>query len=64
MSFSTLANTQCHKFFQFGDIVAQYGGNYEYNQLDVYNWGADNRFWGLCTNGLMIFTTLKNKPLH
>lgn len=40
-----LANENVSNAFDFGDIVAQYGGNYEYNQLDVYNWGADGRFW-------------------
>lgn len=42
-----LANTNVNNSFNFGDIVAQYGGNYEYNELDVYNWGADGRFWGM-----------------
>lgn len=42
-----LANTNVNNSFNFGDIVAQYGGNYEYNELDVYNWGADARFWGM-----------------
>lgn len=42
-----LANTNVSNAFNFGDIVAQYGGNYEYNELDVYNWGADDRFWGM-----------------
>lgn len=42
-----LANSNVTNSFNFGDILAQYGGNYEYNELDVYNWGADNRFWGM-----------------
>lgn len=42
-----LANSNVNNSFNFGDILAQYGGNYEYNELDVYNWGADNRFWGM-----------------
>jgi hypothetical protein len=42
-----LANTNVTNSYNFGDIVAQYGGNYEYNELDIYNWGADNRFWGM-----------------
>lgn len=40
-----LANANVSNSFNFGDIVAQYGGNYEYNELDIYNWGADDRFW-------------------
>jgi hypothetical protein len=40
-----LANENVSNSFDFGDIVAQYGGNYEYNELDIYNWGADGRFW-------------------
>lgn len=42
-----LANSNVTNSYDFGDILAQYGGFYEYNQLDVYDWGADNRFWGL-----------------
>tara|TARA_R110000868_G_scaffold44106_1_gene147690 strand:- start:551 stop:1978 length:1428 start_codon:yes stop_codon:yes gene_type:complete len=42
-----LANSNVSNSYDFGDIVAQYGGNYEYNELDIYNWGADNRFWGM-----------------
>jgi hypothetical protein len=42
-----LANSNVTNSYDFGDITAQYGGFYEYNQLDIYDWGADNRFWGL-----------------
>jgi hypothetical protein len=42
-----IANSNVTNSYDFGDILAQYGGFYEYNQLDVYNWGADNRFWGM-----------------
>lgn len=42
-----LANSNVTNSYDFGDVLAQYAGFYEYNQLDVYNWGADNRFWGL-----------------
>ena len=40
-----LANENVSNAFDFGDVLAQYGGNFEYNELDVYNWGASNRFW-------------------
>lgn len=40
-----LANSNVSDSYNFGDIVAQYGGNYEYNELDIYNWGSDDRFW-------------------
>jgi hypothetical protein len=42
-----LANANVSNAFDFGDIVSQYGGNYEYNQLDLYDWGTDNRFWNM-----------------
>lgn len=42
-----LANENVSNAFDFGDIVAQYGGNYEYNELDIYNWGASSRFWNM-----------------
>lgn len=42
-----LANANVSSAFDFGDIVSQYGGNYEYNQLDLYDWGADDRFWNM-----------------
>lgn len=31
----------------FGNIVAQYFANYEFNDLDVYNWTADSRYWDM-----------------
>lgn len=42
-----LANNTVSQAFGFGDIISQYGGDYEYNELDIYNWGSDNRFWDL-----------------
>lgn len=40
-----LANNNVLNSYDFGDIIAQYAGNYQYNQLDIYNWGSDDRFW-------------------
>lgn len=40
-----LANITVNQSYVFNDIVAQYAGNYEYNDLDLYRWYADDRFW-------------------
>jgi hypothetical protein len=45
-----LANNSVINSYDFGDIIAQYGGFYQYNQLDVYNWGSDDRFWTMYKN--------------
>lgn len=42
-----IANINVSNSYNFGDIIAQYGGDYEYNETDVYNWRADGRFWGM-----------------
>lgn len=42
-----IANLLVNETYGFNDIVAQYTANYEYNQLDIYNWTSDSRFWGL-----------------
>ena len=42
-----LANSNVSYAYDFGDILAQYGGNYQYNELDLYKWGADSRFWDM-----------------
>ncbi len=42
-----IANVLVNETYGFNDIVAQYTANYEYNQLDIYNWTSDSRFWGL-----------------
>jgi hypothetical protein len=40
-----LANGSVGDSYAFTDIVAQYHALYEYNQLDIYNWTSDGRFW-------------------
>ncbi|HQU60799.1 MAG TPA: hypothetical protein PLU64_16450, partial [Saprospiraceae bacterium] len=42
-----LANLSVGETYGFGEIISQYGASYEYNQLDIYNWTSDARFWGL-----------------
>jgi hypothetical protein len=39
-----IANSNVTNSYDFGDILAQYGGFYEYNQL-MFIISADNRFW-------------------
>jgi hypothetical protein len=46
--------------YDFGDITAQYGGFYESTINGIYDWGADNRFWGLY-KWLNIIYDIKNK---
>jgi len=45
-----LANNSVYAAFDFGEIISQYGGDYEYNASDIYNWGPDSRFWDLYEN--------------
>jgi len=42
-----LANNSALAAYDFGEVISQYGGYYEYNSLDIYNWGSDSRFWSL-----------------
>ncbi|MCB0572113.1 MAG: SusD/RagB family nutrient-binding outer membrane lipoprotein, partial [Phaeodactylibacter sp.] len=42
-----LSNLLVSETYGFNDIVAQYTAYYEYNQLDIYNWTSDARFWPL-----------------
>ncbi|HMQ50213.1 MAG TPA: SusD/RagB family nutrient-binding outer membrane lipoprotein [Saprospiraceae bacterium] len=42
-----LSNLLVSETYGFTDIVAQYTANYEFNQLDIYNWTSDSRFWYL-----------------
>jgi len=42
-----LANNSVLAAYDFGEVISQYGGYYEYNALDIYNWGSDSRFWSL-----------------
>lgn len=42
-----LSNLLVNETYGFNDIIAQYTAIYEYNQIDIYNWTSDGRFWGL-----------------
>ncbi|GAB4426203.1 MAG: SusD/RagB family nutrient-binding outer membrane lipoprotein [Bacteroidia bacterium] len=42
-----LADFSVNQSFGLGDIVAQYHGSYEYNDLDIYRWTSDGSFWVL-----------------
>lgn len=40
-----MADLLVNQTYGFNDVVAQYTANYEFNQLDIYNWTSDGRFW-------------------
>ncbi|WP_116108465.1 SusD/RagB family nutrient-binding outer membrane lipoprotein [Lewinella sp. IMCC34191] len=42
-----LASNHVNNVQNFGDVVAQYAANYEFNDIDIYQWAADGRFWSL-----------------
>ena len=42
-----LADFSVSQSYGFGDIISQYAGNYEYNDLDIYRWEANGSFWEL-----------------
>lgn len=43
-NFSDLAVLQNN---DFGHIIGQYTANYEFNNLDLFNWSSDGRYWGI-----------------
>lgn len=40
-----LSNITVNQSYGFGDVVSQYTANYEFNDIDIYRWQADDRFW-------------------
>ncbi|WP_299252302.1 SusD/RagB family nutrient-binding outer membrane lipoprotein [uncultured Aquimarina sp.] len=40
-----LSNITVNQTYGFGDVIGQYTGNYEFNDIDIYRWQADDRFW-------------------
>ncbi|WP_157974613.1 SusD/RagB family nutrient-binding outer membrane lipoprotein [Lewinella sp. IMCC34183] len=42
-----LASNHVANVQAFGDVVGQYTANYEFNDIDIYQWAADSRFWDL-----------------
>ena len=40
-----LANLTVNQTYLFGEITGQYGARYQFNDIDLYQWGADDRFW-------------------
>jgi len=40
-----LTNIMVNETYGFGDIIGQYGARYEFNDLDIYRWQSDDRFW-------------------
>lgn len=33
--------------YDFANIVGQYSANYEFNEIDIFNWTSDDRYWTL-----------------
>jgi hypothetical protein len=42
-----LANLGVTENYNFGNTVGQYTANYEANDLDIYDWISDDRYWGI-----------------
>ncbi len=42
-----LADFSVNQSFGLGDIITQYHGHYEFNDLDIYRWTSDGSFWVL-----------------
>jgi hypothetical protein len=42
-----VSNLLIGQAYDLGEIISQYGAYYEFNQVDIYNWTSDDRFWGL-----------------
>lgn len=41
----SLANHMVNEAHNFGEVTAQYGARYQFNDLDLYRWQPDDRFW-------------------
>ena len=42
-----LASNHVGNVQAFGNVVAQYTASYEFNDIDIYQWTADGRYWSL-----------------
>ena len=40
-----LSNLTVNETHYFGEIIGQYSARYQFNDVDLYQWGADDRFW-------------------
>lgn len=40
-----LSNIIVNQTHNFGDVISQYGAYYEFNNLDIFRWQGDDRFW-------------------
>ncbi|MCD8444220.1 SusD/RagB family nutrient-binding outer membrane lipoprotein [Tenacibaculum finnmarkense] len=40
-----LSNHLTNESYGFGEVISQYGAYYEFNDLDIYRWQSDDRFW-------------------
>ncbi len=40
-----LSNLLVNESHNFGEVTAQYGARYQFNDLDLYRWQPDDRFW-------------------
>lgn len=56
-----LSNITVDQSYEFGDVVSQYTGNYEFNNLDIYRWQADDRFWSPMYGFLQNIKDLKTR---
>ncbi len=55
-----VTNTMVNESYNFGDIIAQYGARYEFNDLDIYRWQSDDRFWSPMYTILQNIKDIKN----
>lgn len=42
-----LADLGVNQNYGFGNTIGQYSANYEFNDLDLYDWTSDGRYWGI-----------------
>ncbi|WP_303318822.1 SusD/RagB family nutrient-binding outer membrane lipoprotein [Flavivirga abyssicola] len=55
-----LSNTLVNQTYAFGDVISQYAANYEFNDIDIYRWQGDDRFWSPMYGILQDISDLKN----
>ncbi|MGB0521826.1 MAG: SusD/RagB family nutrient-binding outer membrane lipoprotein [Flammeovirgaceae bacterium] len=39
------ADLMVNQNYSFGNTIGQYATNYEFNDIDIFNWTSDDRFW-------------------
>lgn len=56
-----LSNTLIAQTYNFGQVISQYGAQYQFNDIDIYSWQPDDRFWSPMYHILQDVTDIENR---